>query len=267
MAPPQLNQETLMAYVDGALDVETKRIVEAAAEEDEAIAEQIAALRRTREASRDALAPLLDETVPDALAASVRAFAERHPKTSAQASPEQSEGVTGAKGAIVPMRRREPSESQPRIRLGIGLAASLALAVGVGAGFFAGGGRTPFGERIEPVQFDQAGLVDAIYSAPSGEAVALPDGNAFRAIATFAVGDGTLCREFEIDGVEANTVVAVACHLDGRWRARFAVASAAPTEAYAPAASLEVLQAYLSAVGAEAPLDPAAEAAALDDLR
>lgn len=254
-----------MAYVDGALDVQTAQSVEAAASEDEAVAAQVEALRRTRELSRAALGSLLDEPVPDALTARVRAFAARHPAAAPETSDARPAGGSGDGGTVVAFGPRQRSPLWQRSGFGMGLAASIALIVGLGTGFFAAGGLGTFGKHVETVTFDQADLVDAIDSVPSGGERQLSRGDSFRAIATFALEDGTLCREFEVAG--SSTVIAVACRQDGAWQTRFTVASQASGQDYTPAASLDVLQAYLTAVGAQAPLDAAAEAAALDELR
>ncbi|MEM9224804.1 MAG: anti-sigma factor [Pseudomonadota bacterium] len=270
MSRPELGGETLMAYVDGGLDVETARAVEEAAARDESVAARIAALKHTRDESKKALAPLLAEPVPDELVAKVRAFAARHQTSSPPETPAAAGLDTdndAERGSVVPFAPRVRSPRWAGSGLGMGLAASLALVVGLGGGFFAAGGADRFGKRVETPQFDQPGLLEALYGGLSGEERTLPGGERYRAIATFAVDGGTLCREFEVDGTDANTVVAVACHDDGAWRTRFTVASRATGEGYAPASSLDVLQAYLSAVGAGDPLDLPAETKALNALR
>jgi hypothetical protein len=88
---------------------------------------------------------------------------------------------------------------------------------------------------------------------PAGGETAVGD-DRFRAIATFRVDGGGLCREFEVDHADASSVVAVACRVDDEWRVTFTVASAATTEGYAPVSSLEALEGYLAAVGAAPPL-------------
>jgi hypothetical protein len=57
--------------------------------------------------------------------------------------------------------------------------------------------------------------------------------------------------------------VAVACHGGGAWDVPFTVAAGQADGGYAPASSLEALDAYLAAVGAGPPLEPAAEREAL----
>ena len=86
-------------------------------------------------------------------------------------------------------------------------------------------------------------------------------------IASFRDVDDQLCREFEIDRPDRTTFVSVACRAGGTWSVQFTVAAASQNDSgYAPASSLEALDAYLQAVGAGEPLSEAAEKAALDGL-
>ena len=148
------------------------------------------------------------------------------------------------------------------------VSAAVALAVGAGTVWLAAGdarsvaGRSGGGLEV-------AGLQDPAISAalgllPSGERSDLGDGASLSAIATFKDGAGALCREFEHDRAGGATVVAVACRMDGAWDIRFAIAAAgAASDGYAPASSLETLDAFLTATEAGAPLSAADEAAAL----
>lgn len=254
-----------MAHVDGALDAGKAAEVEAAANADEAVAAKLEALRRTREQSREALAPLLNEPVPEALVASVQAFARRHPADPDALQGEQIEEDLPA-GVVVPFAR-EQRLAWSRAVGGMALAASLALVVGLGAGAYIVGGWETAGNGGGIALLDQDGLTEALYEVASGDTRELPDGEGFRAIATFAVEGGTLCREFEVDAAGQATVVAVACHHEQSWRTRFMVGTAGNGEGYAPATSLEVVQSYLSGVGAGDPLAAPEEAEALAALR
>ncbi|MEM9107199.1 MAG: anti-sigma factor, partial [Pseudomonadota bacterium] len=84
-----------------------------------------------------------------------------------------------------------------------------------------------------------------------------------RAIASYRDAVETLCREFEVDRTDNSTIVAVACRADTQWEYRFTVVAGQTNSGYAPASSLEALDAYLNAVGASDPLSPEDEAAAL----
>jgi hypothetical protein len=108
-----------------------------------------------------------------------------------------------------------------------------------------------------------AGIEGALETLRSGERGAAGDGEV-EIIASFLTPEGEFCREFEFDGAEARRLVSVACrHAEG-WETRFAVQTPARDDAtYAPAASLQTLDAYLAAIGAGPPLAPEEEAARL----
>jgi hypothetical protein len=243
----EFGDETLMAYADGELDAETARAVEAAAATDAELAQRIAVFSRTRdilgELARarplEPLSPALGARVEEALRA---------------ARPAQSE-------TVVPFPRR--TVAAPAYRP-MAAAAALALAVGVAGGFLvsqAMGARETGGLSIAAL--DVPGIPDALDTLPSGERVAIADGEV-AAIASFLNADGELCREFEFDRTGRDTVVSVACRTAEGWDPRLAiVAPAADETGYAPASSLETLDAYLGAIGAGAPLTPEEEAAAL----
>ena len=66
-----------------------------------------------------------------------------------------------------------------------------------------------------------------------------------------------------MDTAAGSSVVSVACRADGAWSVRFAVVAPVRDGGYAPASSMEALDAYLASAGAHEPLSPADEAAAL----
>jgi hypothetical protein len=99
---------------------------------------------------------------------------------------------------------------------------------------------------------------------PSGERTNVAGGQ-FVAIASFRTADGDLCREFEFDAADRTTLVSVACRDGAAWDLRLAVvAPSADASGYAPASSMETLDAYLMAIGADAPLSAEEEAAAIE---
>lgn len=243
-----IDDETLMAYADGALDADTARAVERAMAADEALAARVAAFADTRAAVKAAHA--VPPAVPDALAARVRAMAE--------ADAQRRAAPSGATVVDLAARRR----AAPALQLA--LAASLALAVGGLSGWLLATDRSaPGGAGFAGL--DDPGLAEALSTLPSGERAALPGGAELAAIATFRDGEGTLCREFEYDRGPVSTVVAVACRGEASWDLRLAVtAPAAEDGGYAPASSLDTVEAFLSATGAGAPMSAAEERAALD---
>ena len=68
-----VSDELLIAYVDGELSDAARREVDHAAQEDAAVAAQLAAHKRLRAGLAEAYVPVLDEAVPEALLAAVMA--------------------------------------------------------------------------------------------------------------------------------------------------------------------------------------------------
>lgn len=242
--------ETLMAYADGALDATAARRVSDAARSDEDIAARIALFRGTAEALGRAAEAERAEPAPEALIARVRATLDTAQRQTA--------------GDVVPLRPRPPRGERPAAIWPAALAASLALAVGLGAGW----GLAPSGGTGEPPAFDgawpaQADLSDPLSRLGTGEEASTEAGE-ITVISSFRDASGAFCREFEI-AAEGRGYVSVACRDAGDWHLRFAAATGSDADGYAPASSLEALDAYLEGIGAGGPLDPAAEAEALSD--
>ncbi|MEI4232765.1 hypothetical protein [Roseovarius sp. D22-M7] len=144
---------------------------------------------------------------------------------------------------VVPMRGPAP-RWQP-----MALAASLALAVGLSAGavFMSGAPQTG------PLDLT-AELKAQLGTLPSGRQTALPDGREVSIVASFTDGAGAFCREYETAADDATRYVSVACRDGSDWSLRFAMATASNTTGYAPAASLEALDAFYAATDASPPL-------------
>jgi hypothetical protein len=108
------------------------------------------------------------------------------------------------------------------------------------------------------------GEIGALLSTlPSGQERRLADGPLLRTIGTFhTAAEGALCREFELDSAQ-NAAVIVSCRSAGIWRVAFSTSSTPTGDGYAPASSLEALDAWLNAIGASAPLSAQDEARAL----
>ncbi|MEO1105837.1 MAG: anti-sigma factor [Pseudomonadota bacterium] len=213
--------------------------------DDAQVEARIAMYKRTRDQAREALAPLLNEPVPQALKDSILAAAAATEPT------------------VVPFRQRaRPTVGASGWQMAI--AASVLVAVGLGGGYGIavlerGGG----GEGVAIADLSQPGLVEALNTLPSGAETMLEGEDRLRAIATFQIDGGSLCREFEVDYASSASLVAVACRNDGTWSANFTVAAQSPEGGYAPASSLDALQAYLQTIGAAPPLEPAEELEAL----
>jgi hypothetical protein len=243
MNAPDFTDEDLMAYADGELAEDRAAELDLALAADDALAERLALFIDTRALSAEALRPMLDAPVPAHLVQQVRDLA-----------------VAEAAEKVVAF----PVRSAARAVWQLPIAASIALAVGLGGGWMLRGQNAPaqVAGGLEPA------VINVLETLASGSSVTLPDGARIEAIATFQSDDSALCREFEHDRADGQTTVSVACHDGEGWQTRLAIAAAAADDTgYAPASSLEALDAYLTATNAGAPLSLTDEAAALSALR
>lgn len=252
--------EILMAYADGELDAQTAGSLETALKTDSALADRLTLFTDTRDALSAASQAHPPEPVSDALMARVTAVLD-HARRGDDARPGDN---------VIPLKRPAAHDSPQRARWQpMALAASLALAVGLGAGFWASGllqgGATDAPLRI--ALWEIPGLDEALSDLSSGETAPLADGT-LSIIASFEDANGTFCREFEFDGATGDTVVSVVCRDGNSWDPRLVVAAAAQDGAtYAPASSLDTVEAYLSAIGASSGFSAAQEARALENLK
>lgn len=245
---------TLMAYADGELDADARRRIERALTHDSALATRIEMFRTTRRAASDAFKAHLDAPVPDALVDRLSEMVERHERSTI----DMTDNVVAL--------RRKPRGSI--FRLDLAIAASVALVVGGAIGYLGSGfgGVASTGGMVTADLTDPS-LAAALRAVPSGDAVDLERGGRFRAIASFRDEADNICREFEIDSADPSKVVSVACAVEDQWRVQFTVLAANDEGSYAPASSLEALDAYMMAIGAGPPLSDDDERAVLDDLR
>lgn len=252
MQHPDFTDEELMAYADGELGEARAAELDQALAGSAALADRLAIFVDTRILSKEAWSPALEDPVPPHLIEKVRALA------GAERDSADTTVVSFPQQASAPQTR--PFWQVP-------LAAGLALAIGLGAGVTL---PTPQGKGAAGIQIaalEDTRITDALNTLPSGEALQFGGGARLVPIATFYDGRETLCREFELDRTDSVTIVSVACLSDGAWDVRMAVAASARETGYAPASSLDVLDAYLTASEAGPPLEPEAEAAALAALR
>ncbi len=262
--------EELMAYADGELPEARAAQLDLALAGDTDLAGRLAIFSETRMLVAAAFEPMLDEPVPDELMRHVRALAARSDRGAALENTGSENIVPDsiAPENVVPLHpgstTRAP-DRQPFWKLP--LAAALALAVGLGAGLFMGGERpTPGGLQVAALSDPE--ISGALAVLASGESRVLSNGSRIALIATFNDNSQSLCREFEYARTGGSTVVSVACRDGTGWEVMLAV-TAAPSgdTGYAPASSLETLDAYLTATGAQAPLSARDEARALEGLR
>ncbi|NVD40160.1 anti-sigma factor [Ensifer sp. HO-A22] len=264
MSEMEFTDEILMAFADGELDDETMRLIEAALETNDELMARVALFMETRVASSDALKPLLDEPVPDQLVEKVRAMAAEAAARDDAIRIADPVDESARADNIIDFRRPEPTAQTPRrpSQVMMALAASLLIVVGGVAGYLAGGAG-----QMDPGSPQVAGLVDVAVSGildqrASGEEIAIGDGRV-RLVSTFEASGEQICREYEMKRPDQPDFVSVACRSAGGWQTQLAIVTAETGEGFAPASSLETVDAYLTSIGAGAPLEAEAEKKAL----
>ncbi|MBZ7924478.1 anti-sigma factor [Ensifer adhaerens] len=264
MSDAQFTDEILMAFADGELDEETTRRVEAALESDDELMARVALFMETRAAASEALKPVLAEPVPDELVQKVRAMAATAAAANAQRAID-----TPSSGAenVVAFRRPTDQATSPQrnvSRLLMALAASLLVVVGGAGGYLLrGGGLADTGAVHVAGSVDPA-LSAILDQAASGEEVAVGEGQGtVRLVSAFELAGGQLCREYELTQPGQPALVSVACRKASIWQTRLTVAKPGGGDGYAPASSLETVDAFLTSIGAGQPLDAEAEKRAL----
>jgi len=258
MTEPHFEDENLMAFADGEVDPEMHAAIERAMKSDSELAARVKRFSDSRTRAKAALGPLLDEPLPDELLARITTMVDEQTGTTGPVAPD----VIRFKPKTV----RPAPYASPYVALP--LAASIMLFAGGVAGYFIGQSSPRATGDVQMISLERPDIALALNSVVSGKEISIGDqGDRFRAIATFTDVDKTLCREFEVDQADRASIVAVACRAGGSWQIQFTVVSGQSTTSYAPASSLQTLDAYLVAIGAGAPLSAAAEEAAMKTLR
>lgn len=251
MTEMQFTDEQLMAFADGVADPNDAAKIEAAMAKDADIARRVSMFRQTASRLSD-LAAAQSARVPDTLVTKVQELARTSNKH------------TDPNVIDLADARAKPRSSW----IGLPLAASVFLAIGAAVTYFAldrgGSGTTA---DLQVAGLNHPAVKTALDTLPSGAREDVADAGEIALIATFTNADDEICREFELDHPERRTIVSVACHDGAGWDVRLAIAAApAADTGYAPASSLETLEAYLSATQASAPLTVDAEVDALKIL-
>lgn len=236
----KFTDEMLMAYADGELEADTRAEIEEAMARDPALARAVERHRAMAERVRGAYRDVLDEPVPERLAALVA-----KPGT--------------APVADLATRRGERSARASRWRLPAWAAAAASLAVGIFVGILVA--REPAAPYAESGgDLVARGALDAALTsqlATAGGSHGVHVGISFRD------RDGNFCRTFQLP--RGASVAGLACRRGEGWKLE--VLAAAPHVdgelRTAAAMPLPVLQAVDAAIDGE-PLDAAAEAAARD---
>jgi len=211
-----LDEDTLVAYADGALDDDARRAVERALVTDAAARETLRALRDSAATLRAALDAVAAEPIPlKAVQTIDAAFAAR-----------RNDGASaGGSG------RRGTGLSWP-----VAIAASvLALVVGLGGGQYLAGLRSDMqAAHLQALEAEdrvaqQAALQDALERQLSGASVAWRNANSGRQgaitpVRTFRNVAGQWCREYVAsEGRDGDRVErrGIACRVgEGEWRTR-----------------------------------------------
>ncbi len=274
--PDDFSDEILMAYADGELDEARHAAVEAAIARDDVLADRVAMFAETADRAKQAMDATLSAPVPAQLQRAVEGLiaAQASGQDTEQASADAKGGAPADPVSLADHRARREAGRRDLGRSGGwrrvvpgAMAASIALVIGLGVGYGlrpgpdstgAGGAGMAVSGLTGPA------IAAALAEIPSGAEQALAGGRTFRAIASFRDEAGAVCREFEVAGEAGRASVNVACRDADRWAVRISIATAAGGAGYAPASSLEALDAYLVSVGAGAPLSAQEEKAVLE---
>jgi anti-sigma factor RsiW len=251
MSADGFTEEQLMSYADGEASERDAAAIGVAAAMDPALRRKIESYRESRRLARHAM-PL--EPVSSVLEERVRAMAQRSRSEGDRAFPATATSKT-------PLPANDNSGRWWRMPL----AASLLFGFGLGSGMFLGRNLAVEGEAVSVAGHLNDELRRALGKVPTGEETVTSAGK-FRAIASFRVKDGRLCREFEKTSRSGLAIVGVACNLEGQWSVETILASTQSEGGYAPASSLEAIDAYLASVGAGEILSPSDEKSALEAL-
>ncbi|QEU08474.1 hypothetical protein FOB51_10940 [Paracoccus yeei] len=245
--PMQIDNETLMALADGELDPARAEALRRAVAADP---ELQARLHRFQETRRLLAGLRQTDAAEDPLAAVIRAAVrpDAGVASSAPVPPPASGARLGGQTRDV-----QPPANLNR-RPWMAAAASVAI-VALGLGWWQWAGAPG------PQSFSAAELA-ALDSLPSGQVQPLDQGAELAMIASFRAGDGGLCREYETRRGEVLRTV-LACRGDAGWSERFAAESRDGGQEYRPASGEGTIDNAIAAIGAEAPLTPEDEAAAL----
>lgn len=247
-------EEELMALADAALSPsETERILRLV-KSDPALQRRIEIYAQTRDAIREARGPIEGEPVPDALRQSIEQMIS------------ESEQESEHGGKVTAFRSR-PKAAPSRPSWVMPIAASVIAVIGGIAGYVAGqsGGNSTMQTLASVGEIIPSELGSVLSSQASGSEAAVAGGK-LRLIATLRSKSGSLCREFELDRADGQSIVGVSCHEADGWRVDIAVAAPQSQEGFAPASSLNAIDSYLGMIEASEPLGGDEEATALSTV-
>jgi len=210
----QLSSETLMAYADGALSEAQASKIEAIEAADPEIAADIALYKESRARLETGFNAVLDETVPPHLVAIMRVQA--------------GDDSSGNNVVAMPRRGRAINYSSPKLAM----AAAALLSVGVMAITYMAkldksdpsGSSMMYASMID----DTHPFANALQQSIGGSAVDIGDNMTARAIVSYQLADGQLCREFEIVAPDTASV-GIACRVEAGWQIEVQTAATVST--------------------------------------
>lgn len=245
-APLSFDDETLAAYVDGALDPATRALVESTAGADADVAARLKAQQDLKAMLTGHYGPVAEEPLPERLMATIR-------------------GGTPPSAEVVDLRTRrgaaETPATKPPFRLPTWAGMAACLVVGVAVGRLALPSSAGLNGDAGQALLATGALNRALDRQAAGDA-----SGPIRIGLTFRDHDGAYCRTFAPNGREG--LAGLACRDADGWRLRVAAPVAADAATAYRTAGSETPPAVLSAVDAlieGPPLDAQDERKAIAD--
>jgi anti-sigma factor RsiW len=261
-----LSDENLMAFADGQLNDHDSQVVEQLLADNEQAAQKVQALMSGAAWARRSFGQAAP--VPPALQAAVQEMVAKAQKAEvsrpapvqpapAQATPAQ--GPSPAVGQVGQVGRASPAANTPWYALAATVACVAVGVLSYMAGVQQSGGAqvasVPAAAMVLTADAAQAQAWQrALSEQPSGQLRELA-GSApaqLKVLATLRDGQGRLCREFNLANTERQ-VAGVACHggpAAQPWQLQFAAVTPTEASGYTPASSAQVLDAYVTSIGA-----------------
>lgn len=265
----QIDDHTLLAYLDGQLEEAQYEPVEQALAHDATLRERLQALVDSGEQVQRAFDAKLQEAVPAHL---VQAIMQAPLNTNAEAAPAPATRHAPPTGWWAHTRAALWPAPAPGAWGRAAFASVAVLALGVWLGQSLQNADPDSGTTLAQGQaVPDAGLAAALELAPSGRRLHTPHGHV-EVLATFVQANGAVCREFERQH-QQQVDAGIACRLpvaaggdNGTWQVSMVASEtrAADTFQTASDALHEAVNRHIDARFANGALDPQAERAWLD---